>query len=156
MDCNWKVNDIQQLSLTDLEALRPRKNQGEKCKPIYKAIAFPVFPALTYSFQGASEMLVLDVKWKSVRRTVRSRAVASTHANIIQLVEKSQFSVVLIKWNEQGAKILKMPQCIRIWIHHKANSDSLYTQSLGIDIQNNPANLPNTPLWLGCSFVFVW
>lgn len=28
--------------------------------------------------------------------------------NIIQLVERSQFSVVLIKWNEQGAKILKM------------------------------------------------
>ena len=39
-----------------------------------------------------------------------------------------------------------VPSCIRIWIHHKANSDSLYTQSLGIDIQNNPVNLPNTPL----------
>lgn len=42
-------------------------------------MAFPVFPALTYSFQGASEMLVLDVKWKSVCGTARSRAVANTH-----------------------------------------------------------------------------
>ena len=38
-----------------------------------------MFPALTYSFQGASEMLVLDVKWKSVRGTVKSGAVANTH-----------------------------------------------------------------------------
>lgn len=69
-----------------------------------------MFPALTYSFQGASEMLVLDVKWKSLRGTARSRAVANTHTKYItsQLVERSQFSVVLIKWNEQGAKILKM------------------------------------------------
>lgn len=37
----------------------PRKPQGEKCKPIYKAIAFPVFPAITYLFQGALELLGL-------------------------------------------------------------------------------------------------
>lgn len=38
----------------------PRKIQGEKCKPIYKAIAFPACLAITYLFQGALETLGLE------------------------------------------------------------------------------------------------
>lgn len=37
----------------------PRKSQGEKCKPIYKAVAFPAFPATIDFSQGALELLGL-------------------------------------------------------------------------------------------------
>lgn len=37
----------------------PRKSQGEECKPIYKAVSFPAFPATTDIFQDALELLGL-------------------------------------------------------------------------------------------------
>lgn len=35
----------------------PRKIQGEKCKPIYKAITVPALPAIIYLSHGALELL---------------------------------------------------------------------------------------------------
>lgn len=40
----------------------PRKIQGEKCKPIYKAIIFPALSAINYFFQGPYNCWVLEVK----------------------------------------------------------------------------------------------
>lgn len=73
----------------------PRKSQGEKCKPIYKAVAFPAFPATTDFFQGALELLGLgspiEICLLDLEEQCRGQ---HTSQKILKLIERSQFSVL--------------------------------------------------------------
>lgn len=72
----------------------PRKIQGEKCKPIYKAITSCAFPTITYLFQGALELLGLGSQTEICRLDFEEQGSGKhMYCNIIWLVEKSQFSV---------------------------------------------------------------
>lgn len=73
----------------------PRKIQGEKCKPIYKAITLPAFPAITHLFQGALEPQGLGSQIETRLLDFEEPDCGKhTYRNILYLVDKSQFSVL--------------------------------------------------------------
>lgn len=79
-----------------------RKTEGEKCKPIYKAIAFPVFPAITYLLQDALELLGLGNPTEICPWDCEEQGSGKhKYQNITMFCS-------LRKGNEQGMEILKI------------------------------------------------
>lgn len=143
MGCNLKVTNVQPCHWMIRKHYDLRKIQGEKCKPIYKAIAFPVLPAISYLFQSALEPLGvgshieicwLDFEEQGYGKHVREYCLTCRKVTIFRY---------LIKGNEQGARILKIHFSVKGFGYAAGQTVTPDTQSH--QKCSDPANLPDTP-----------